>query len=349
VLRYRKSRQVEGRHVRSYGTPPAAAQAAAADAGADLREARERLNLSLETIADHLRIRPSHLQAIEDGRLSSLPGRAYALAFVRTYAQALGLDAQEMVRRYKSDTVGCGRTELVFPTPMPQRGIPPGALILVGLVLTIAAYVGWYQLSGAGRLPAETVAAIPERLASLAEQRPRGADVAQAGTASSTQAGTASATTAATTGLQLVLADPQPGSAPTDPAPPIVFSPSSAAAAQLPFHRADETPVASSGETRVVLHANADAWVQVREPGGAVLLNRMLRAGESWPVPPRTDLLLTTGNAGGTTILVDGVSVPTLGGNGVVRRDLPLDPDQLKDGKLPPPVTTPLASPRTRL
>jgi len=51
-------------------------------------------------------------------------------------------------------------------------------------------------------------------------------------------------------------------------------------------------------------------------------------------VPVRSNLLLTTGNAGGTELLVDGVSAPSLGGSGVVRRDLPLDPDLIKDGKL---------------
>ncbi len=100
-----------------------------------------------------------------------LPGNAYALAFVRTYAKALGLDAEEMVRRFKTEAAEVSRrAELIFPVPMPERGLPAGAVVLLGLVLAIGAYAGWYRLSGEGRLPAETVTAIPERLASLAEQ-----------------------------------------------------------------------------------------------------------------------------------------------------------------------------------
>jgi cytoskeleton protein RodZ len=60
------------------------------------------------------------------------------------------------------------------------------------------------------------------------------------------------------------------------------------------------------------------------------LLNRTLKAGETWPVPVRPDLLLTTGNAGGTELAVDGVATASLGASGAVRRDLPLDPDQLR-------------------
>jgi cytoskeleton protein RodZ len=67
--------------------------------------------------------------------------------------------------------------------------------------------------------------------------------------------------------------------------------------------------------------------VQVRDRQGSVLLNRVMRSGETWAVPGKGQLLLTTGNAGGTELLVDGATTPSLGGDGAVRRDLPLDPD----------------------
>ena len=84
--------------------PPAAARA-----GADLREARERLGLSLHDVAFTLRIRLPHLEALEEGRISLLPGNAYALAFVRTYANTLGLDAEEMVRRFRTEAAEFSR------------------------------------------------------------------------------------------------------------------------------------------------------------------------------------------------------------------------------------------------
>jgi cytoskeleton protein RodZ len=53
-------------------------------------------------------------------------------------------------------------------------------------------------------------------------------------------------------------------------------------------------------------------------------------------VPAKPSLLLTTGNAGGTELLVDGTPSASLGGDGAVRRDLPLDADAIKDGRLAP-------------
>jgi len=122
--------------------------------------------------------------------------------------------------------------------------------------------------------------------------------------------------------------EPQPQ---IEAAPAPVVSPSSAAAASVPVAPA---AAAQPDQSRIQLRANADAWVQVRERTGPVLLNRILRPGETWEVPARPNLLMTTGNAGGTDLLVDGVSSPPLGSSGAVRRDVLLDPDLIKNGRL---------------
>jgi cytoskeleton protein RodZ len=329
-------------------------QAVAVKAGADLRAARERLGWSIEVVAEELRIRRVHLEALEDGRLATLPGHAYAMAFVRTYARALGLDPDETVRRFKTEAGEVSaKPALVFPAPVPERGLPSGAVVLLGIVLAVGAYVGWYRLSAEGRLPAETVIPVPERLAPLAEQAiPPAAPpavVADAGANGALKI--VPGTPAQGTGAPAQMASNEP---PAPPPPSI--SPTSAAAAsvQQPPHDVAPPPalapsiVAPAGpdDSRIVLRANALSWLMVKDKTGAILLNKTLKPGDTWPVPPRTDLLLTTGNAGGTDILLDGTQTASIGGNGVVRRDLPLDPDQIRDGKLAANTTPQVASTR---
>ena len=53
-------------------------------------------------------------------------------------------------------------------------------------------------------------------------------------------------------------------------------------------------------------------------------------------MPARPNLELSTGNAGGTHILVDGTAIASLGDSGTVRRDIPLDAEHLTPWKLPP-------------
>ncbi|TDG27158.1 helix-turn-helix domain-containing protein, partial [Paracraurococcus ruber] len=127
--------------------------------GAELRDARVSLGLTIEDVAQALRIRRVYLSALEDGRIRDLPAPAYAVGFVRTYARALGLDADEMVRRFReaSGPTVARKTDLVFPEPVPDRGVPAGAVILGGVVLAIGAYVGWYQWSGSGNRVVDAV------------------------------------------------------------------------------------------------------------------------------------------------------------------------------------------------
>lgn len=299
------------------GGPPAAAP----NAGADLRAARERLGWTLPEVADALRIRIPYLEALEAGRLADLPANAYALGFLRTYASSLGLQPEEMVRRFRAEAVEVSqKTELEFPAPVPERGLPAGAIMLLGLVLLGTVYAGWYRLSGEGRLPAETVTPIPERLAPLAQQALPPSPTAQPLPAP-TQ-----------------LAQPLPFPSSTEPTlqAPMV-SPSSAAAAlvnPLPGSPPREAVAPASDQPRVMLRATADAWLQVKDKAGTILLNKVLKPGETWPVPVKPGLTFTTGNAGGTEVVLDGTVVPGLAGAGAVRRDLPLDPDLLKDAKV---------------
>jgi cytoskeletal protein RodZ len=68
--------------------------------GRQLQETRERLGLTLEEIERTTRIRKVRLEALERGELDSMPSQAQARGFLRNYAEALGLNAQELLDRY---------------------------------------------------------------------------------------------------------------------------------------------------------------------------------------------------------------------------------------------------------
>lgn len=146
-----------------------AARPGEAGVGALLKASRLRLGQDLRDIADVLRVRYVYMEAIEDGRYDALPGPTYASGFIRAYAEHLGLDSQEVVRRYKAETTGSRETaNLAFPEPIPESGIPGGAVVLVGIVIAVVAYGAWYVNTGNGFL-AELVSPLPQRLAHLIE------------------------------------------------------------------------------------------------------------------------------------------------------------------------------------
>jgi len=133
--------------------------------GAVLQASRLRLGDDLRFVSETLHIRFIYLEAIEAGRFDELPGPAYAIGFIRSYADYLGLDSEEVVRRYKAESASrSGSPDLVFPVPIPESSIPGGAIVFVGVVVAILAYGGWYVSTAKDGFLAGLVSPVPERL-----------------------------------------------------------------------------------------------------------------------------------------------------------------------------------------
>jgi cytoskeleton protein RodZ len=138
-----------------------------------LKNARENRNEDLTGVSSKLRIRQVYLEAIENNQFNTLPGDIYVVGFIRSYSTYLGLDSEQIVERYKTG-VGKAETqgELIFPSYVPENGIPSGAVLLLGLILAIVGYSGWYFLSIKNTFNTSQVANVPEPLTGLVEGKP---------------------------------------------------------------------------------------------------------------------------------------------------------------------------------
>jgi len=151
-------------------TPAQTEEFDATELGAMMREMRENLGHDLEKVADDLRIRLVYLEAIETGRLGDLPGNAYVSGFLRAYSDYLGLDGEEIVRRFKmAGAEISNQTQLHLPSPVEEGRLPTAFILMVAAVIAAGAYGGWYYLSSQGSDPMETVAKLPSELSGLVE------------------------------------------------------------------------------------------------------------------------------------------------------------------------------------
>lgn len=80
--------------------PQQLGRAQAGSFGALLREARAHRGISHDDVARDTRIARHYLIALENESISDLPGGLYNRAYVRTYAEYLGLDADALMRDY---------------------------------------------------------------------------------------------------------------------------------------------------------------------------------------------------------------------------------------------------------
>ncbi|MEX2648349.1 MAG: RodZ domain-containing protein [Alphaproteobacteria bacterium] len=317
--------------------------------GAELRGARQRHGLSLDELAQGLRIGQPFLLAMEEGRFEDLPGRAYAIGFLRTYANHLGLDGDAYVSRYRDEGGGpSGPSELNFPEPLAPPSLPTGRIVLFALAIGAVVFGGWSVVQ-------DRVAPYLERVA------PVPAELSGAATTTAEAESDATATVPAET-----VAD--------EPAPPIESPPSTLPVPQEPAATAPKpavptagtdvtvtteatpteavevpvaepapaAPVAETGyvpnvygrgnEGRIEIRATHESWVQINEADGGALFTRVLRPGDVYRVPNRAGLMMRTGNAGGLEVLVDGRPVPSLGALSQVKRSIALDPERLLGG-----------------
>ena len=335
--------------------------------GEILRSQRQAHGISLEEIATILRIRPAFLSALEQGRHDLLPGSTYAIGFVRTYADHLGLDGVALVNQFKREAAGIDRrTTLTFPSPAPDGRVPGFWPLSVAVLALLVIAGGWYLLRGDLTPLPPRVAAVPERLAPppLAAVEPETPAAASSETPAASPSDTAASSAAPSQTASLsVPATPVPA----NPAPPAAETPRAAAPPAEPApapEAAEPTPPPSAtallaappkpepvlptvpaasavpGEgrvfgaqndnARVVIRAHGESWIQIRDASNQAIASRVLRAGDSYRVPSQSGLTMMTGNAGMLDVFVDGNQAPSLGPVGLVKRNISLDPERLR-------------------
>ncbi len=269
-----------------------------ADFGASLRQAREKAGVTLRQIAGATKISIQALEAIERNDASRLPGGIFSRAFVRAYAREVGLDPEEMVRRF----VARFPDEWTSEVPVARQaeaariGVDDGPTVgrlrhsvlwVLPIVLVVAFFVFggrlmWWRDQPAppakpSETPADTAAPIMTAAPSSAPE-----------------------------------ASPVPASAsPVQPPP----SPASA----VPTAPPDLAPATLSGPGafRLTLSPRESCWVVVRANGTPVF-SGLMRAGERQTLIVRGDVSLTLGNAGGMALTINDRPARPLGTTGQV-------------------------------
>lgn len=322
-----------------------------------LREARQARGEDLYDVADYLRIKPAYLLALEGGDFQALPGQVYAVGFLRTYGDYLGLDGSDLVER--------ARRERALPPPV-EPPPPPLArmrtsrgglgLIAASIALVALVYTGWFAfvrrdttlLDKAAALPATAESLIAAwRDGSRAEPLLPAAIVADAlpdGDPTPLQPTALDATAAEVDEpsppgrverLDIPLIEPVTELAPELRAPAPVLAaaaPGEASAGELLASLVEEpagAALAAAPRSGIAVVATESSWVQVRSADRSYLKTRMLEPGERLDLPDRTDLALWTGNAGGIRIVVGGSSYGPIGESGKVVKSVPIDPAEL--------------------
>lgn len=277
--------------------------------GQDLRTARQRKGEDLASVSRVLKIRKDHLEALEESKFDSLPGRPYAIGFVRSYADYLGLDSSEFVERYKAEIAGLFEPVEREPSlnENPERQLPQSTIAFAVLLLIGVAYGGYYLSASAGLAPTVEETALPERFAAVvAEQTAEPAPVVAPAPA-------------------VQATEEIPATEETETA---LLKPSDAQIAALPAGRAYGTQNTGS---RITLRIHSPAHVLVRAADDTIFINRELRPGDLYQAPDVVGMTISASDSGAVELILDGASVGFLGRSGSDAETVSLNPQDIVD------------------
>ena len=266
-----------------------------ANFGASFRRAREAAGLPLERIAAETRISTRFLLAIESEDFHVLPGGVFNRGFVRAYAVHLGLDPDQAVTEYSrisatsDEPLEALRESERASSKKAERSLYP----VLGVLLVILIGVYYFVNRGSPPKPTDTVAPSNSQ------------DVVTTPTPST----------------------PAPA-LPTSPAetidapvqtPPITASLNAAPAAVAPATEAKPatTPFAT-GALVLEVDVKELTWIRIATDG-TVALNDSVAAGTVRRFSAEHSIDVILGNAGGTTMRINGRDMGQLGARGQVR------------------------------
>jgi cytoskeletal protein RodZ len=266
-----------------------------------LKAARERKNLSLHAVAEETRISVRYLEAIEQGRYRDLPGGMYNRAFIRSFADYVGLDTQQALECYESEAPP-GERSVRAKIARPEQHREPLRLhpLVIWSVMLLLSVAGLYLnrdwISGAFSPYFAQRPPIPEPSRSAPPSTPPG--------------GAAVSSSQPNAGLP---------AAPVPSEPSMIPAPGSAPPGDMTTSAATEPQPAPEGNAalRIEFEVLDKCWVSVNSDGTRVLV-RLLEPGARQAFDANERFYIVLGNAGGVRLRINGKPARPLGKPGEV-------------------------------
>ena len=277
--------------------------------GSLLRQARLAQKGKLPEISENLRVSHEHLKALEEDDVNGLPGLAYAVGFIRSYADHLGLDAEVLIAQYKSQTSGMS-SGLDFPITEEDYELPSFILVSGLVVVSTIAYLFWAFLIDAEEIVMHKTNSIS------AYEETSDEDVASAISQESSEERSMDrplmndeALSEETASLILQKTE-QKESAIEEKTKPAGEEEIIAGAV------VDMKPLPDIAAPPLYIRGLGQTWLRVTDEDGKVLYSSIILQGETFQLPPEGGIRLDTFDAGKLEYVYEDKTGPRLGKDG---------------------------------
>ena len=272
-------------------------------------DARLNKGLTQEQAGTLLKVRVKVIKDFEEGEHIDLPGLAYKVGFVRSYARLLDLDGDLLVKEFKESLeLTSFKEEYKFLTPELNKNnfLPIG--VVVSVFIAILSYTGWYYSDRSNKIAEVSDQKTEEIFSKTAEIENNNYVIIEENFSNNLP----SSKTNDEKKVQELNSK--------------ITMNGNKSEIMIPKNtELSATANERDPSSEMVLKATGNSWVEIEDMEGNILMTRLMRPGETYVVPNINGLTFNTGNAGALSLSQGDVIVPKLGEVGEIITARPLN------------------------
>ena len=301
------------------------------DIGSLFIDARVKKGLTQEDASKILKVRISAIKQIESGEELGSLGSAYRLGFLRSYAKLVDLDPENIIKNYKSSNSEKNiKFDYNFPSVTKEKKSLLPIIALCTFLFSLVIYSSWYYLN-INNLETEN------KNITYLDNDNNNLDYVKIEDKKNTPPNNSDKINNA----NVVISEKETSNIiidenfqnkvvdNNDDGSKILLEPNTLTETSI----SNETSAIANERTpkeEMVLKSSGNSWVEIEDLDGNSYLTRLMRSGETFVVPDKKGLTLSTGNAGVLSLTFGSTHISKLGSVGEVISSRPLNIEAFK-------------------
>lgn len=320
-----------------------------------LKKKREESGKSIEYISDYLRIKSQYLNALEENNFNALPGQAYVIGFIKSYATFLNIpDVQKLINQYKnennqnvSDSMKISDENSIMEDPV----INSNHIIIGSIIIVIGIFL-IYLLTNKNKGPQNLVKPDNkvENIVSNNNLPTEEVEIVLPSTLEKTATEDITVEESSSQNINFVNVVENTDNQVNDNQikSENVMSEENGETYENPVsitHTPHEYGVNNKETSKIQLKAKDKVWIKLKKDGlykydendgdvgtGISVFETILENGDVYYVPNEENLYLTIGNAQGVDIIVNDEAIKPLSTRPISRHNIEMDTEKLQNG-----------------
>ena len=301
------------------------------DIGSLFTDARVKQGLTQEDVSKILRVRISTIKQIERGQELDSLGSTYSLGLLRSYAKLVDLEPENIIKNYKSSNGEKNtKVDYNFPGVIKEKKSLFPVIALCTFLFSLVIYSSWYYLNlnnletenkNITYLDNDNINLDYIKIEDNKNTSPDNSDKINSENVIVSEKETSNIIINENFENKVV-DNNEDGSK-------ILLEPNSLKETSI----SNETSAIANERTpkeEMVLKSSGNSWVEIEDLDGNSYLTRLMRSGETFVVPDKKGLTLSTGNAGVLSLTFGSIHIPKLGSVGEVISSRPLNIEAFK-------------------